>query len=49
VNENYDEGGIIFQKNVALTDEDTPETIAEKIHELEQKYFPEIISRLLEE
>jgi phosphoribosylglycinamide formyltransferase 1 len=49
VNENYDEGGIIFQKNIALTDEDTPETVAEKIHELEQKYFPEIISRLLEE
>jgi phosphoribosylglycinamide formyltransferase-1 len=49
VNENYDEGGIIFQKNVAITDEDTPETVAEKIHELEQKYFPEIISRLLED
>ncbi|MFH6998006.1 phosphoribosylglycinamide formyltransferase [Flavobacterium sp. FlaQc-57] len=49
VNENYDEGAIIFQKNVALTNEDTPETVAEKIHELEQKYFPEIISRLLEE
>lgn len=49
VNENYDEGGIIFQKNIALTDEDTPETVAEKIHELEQKYFPEIISRLLED
>jgi phosphoribosylglycinamide formyltransferase 1 len=49
VNENYDEGAIIFQKNVALTDDDTPETVAEKIHELEQKYFPEIISRLLED
>ncbi|MCD0469538.1 phosphoribosylglycinamide formyltransferase [Flavobacterium sp. JAS] len=49
VNENYDEGGIIFQKNVALTDQDTAETVAEKIHELEQKYFPEIISRLLED
>ncbi|QSB27211.1 phosphoribosylglycinamide formyltransferase [Flavobacterium sp. CLA17] len=48
VNEHYDEGGIIFQKNVLLTEEDTPETVAEKIHELEQKYFPEIISRLLE-
>ena len=49
VNENYDEGGIIFQKNVALTADDTPETVAEKIHELEQKYFPEIIHRILEE
>ncbi|WP_343594025.1 formyltransferase family protein, partial [Flavobacterium sp.] len=49
VNEHYDEGGIIFQANVALTDEDTPETVAEKIHELEQKHFPEIIHRLLGE
>lgn len=49
VNENYDEGAIIFQKSVALTEEDTAETVAEKIYELEQKYFPEIISRLLEE
>ncbi|MBL0736111.1 phosphoribosylglycinamide formyltransferase [Flavobacterium sp. GN10] len=49
VNENYDEGAIIFQANVALTDEDTPETVAEKIHELEQKHFPEIIHRILEE
>jgi len=49
VNEHYDEGGIIFQKNVALTEEDTPETVAEKIHELEQKYFPEIIEAVLED
>ena len=49
VNENYDEGGIIFQQNVVLTDEDTPETVSEKIHELEQKHFPEIIHRILED
>jgi len=49
VNENYDEGGIIFQQNIALTKEDTPETVAEKIHELEQKHFPEIIKAVLED
>jgi phosphoribosylglycinamide formyltransferase-1 len=49
VNEHYDEGGIIFQADVALTDQDTPETVAEKIHELEQKHFPEIIHRILED
>jgi phosphoribosylglycinamide formyltransferase-1 len=49
VNEHYDEGGIIFQKNVALTEVDTPETVAEKIHELEQRYFPEIIQAVLED
>ncbi|PKB16912.1 phosphoribosylglycinamide formyltransferase [Flavobacterium sp. 5] len=47
VNENYDEGAIIFQKNVAVLGTDTPEVVAEKIHELEQKYFPEIIDKLL--
>ncbi|MEZ0128578.1 phosphoribosylglycinamide formyltransferase [Flavobacterium sp. LBUM151] len=49
VNENYDEGGIIFQQNILLTEEDTPETVAEKIHELEQKHFPEIIQAILED
>ena len=47
VNENYDEGNIIFQQNVALFESDTPETVAVKIHELEQKHFPEIIEKLL--
>jgi len=47
VNENYDEGNIIFQKSVALSETDCPELVAEKIHELEQRYFPEIIEKLL--
>lgn len=47
VNENYDEGNIIFQKKVALLISDTPEVVAEKIHELEQKYFPGVIEKLL--
>ena len=47
VNENYDEGNIIFQQSVILTGDETPEEVAAKIHELEQKYFPEVIERLL--
>jgi len=47
VNENYDEGAIIFQSSVALTSEDTPEDVAVKIHELEQKHFPTVINSLL--
>jgi phosphoribosylglycinamide formyltransferase-1 len=47
VDENYDEGNIIFQKKIALSGGETPEEVAGKIHELEQKYFPEIISKLL--
>jgi len=47
VNENYDEGNIIFQKEVAVLVSDTPEVVAEKIHELEQRYFPEVINKLI--
>lgn len=47
VNENYDEGAIIFQSSVALTSEDAPEDVAVKIHELEQKHFPTVINSLL--
>ena len=47
VNENYDEGNIIFQQSFILTGDETPEDVAAKIHELEQKYFPEVIEKLL--
>ncbi|MFV5701607.1 phosphoribosylglycinamide formyltransferase [Flavobacterium sp. XS2P12] len=47
VNENYDEGNILFQKNVVLSQDETPEEVAEIIHELEQKYFPEVIEKIL--
>ncbi|TDD99827.1 phosphoribosylglycinamide formyltransferase [Flavobacterium cellulosilyticum] len=47
VNENYDEGNIIFQKKVAVLVTDTPEVVAEKIHELEQRYFPEVVEKLI--
>ena len=43
VNEKYDEGKSLFQARVALTAKDTPETVAEKIHELEQTHFPRVI------
>ena len=47
VNENYDEGNIIFQKEVAVLISDTPEVVAAKIHELEQAHFPAVIEELL--
>ena len=47
VNENYDEGNIIFQKSLPLSINETPESVAAKIHELEQRYFPEIIEKLI--
>ena len=47
VNENYDEGNIIFQQTVGLSETDTPDDVAAKIHTLEQKHFPEEIEKLL--
>jgi len=47
VNENYDEGAIIFQKSIPVLQTDTPDKIARKVHLLEQQYFPEIIQGLI--
>lgn len=47
VNEQYDEGKIIFQKAVSVTDCITFEDIAQKVHQLEQEYFPKVIEQLL--
>jgi phosphoribosylglycinamide formyltransferase-1 len=47
VTPNYDEGAIIFQKRVTITACKTPEEIAEKVHELEHKYFSKVIYDLL--
>lgn len=47
VNENYDEGNIVFQKSIALNEKETPETIAHKVHLLEHQYFPNVIEGIL--
>lgn len=47
VNEHYDEGGIIFQQSVNIEDCITPEEIANKVHQLEHKYFPVTIEKLI--
>ena len=46
VNENYDEGANILQAKVPVDKGDTPETLAEKIHQLEYLYFPKTIEQL---
>lgn len=47
VNENYDEGAILFQAKTDLNEDDSPEKIAEKIHILEQRYFPRVIEDVI--
>jgi phosphoribosylglycinamide formyltransferase-1 len=43
VNEHYDEGRILFQKEVELDEDDSPEMIAQKVLQLEHTYFPQVI------
>ena len=43
----YDKGAYIFQEKVEVTQEDTPETIAQKVHQLEHEHFPVVIEKLL--
>jgi len=47
VNEQYDEGAIIFQAKTQLHPSDSTEDIATKIHELEYAHFPRVIEELL--
>lgn len=47
VNENYDEGAIIFQTKCPVKPADTAEDIAKKIHELEMRHFPIVVDSLL--
>ena len=47
VNENYDEGEIIFQAKCPVVPGDTPETLANRIHQLEHKHYPEVIEQVI--
>jgi phosphoribosylglycinamide formyltransferase-1 len=47
VNEHYDKGEIISQHRCSLSAMDTPETVAEKIHALEQEFFPKVIEKVV--
>lgn len=47
VNEKYDEGKIVFQARCNIGIDDTPESLAEKIHQLEYEYFPKVIEDLI--
>lgn len=43
VDEHYDNGDIIFQEKCPIENGETAESLAQKIHALEHKYFPEVI------
>ncbi len=47
VNERYDEGNIIFQARCSVRPDDTPETLAQRIHHLEHENYPRVIEELV--
>jgi phosphoribosylglycinamide formyltransferase-1 len=47
VNEKYDEGNIIFQAKCEVLPDDTPDSLAQRIHQLEYKHYPEVIEKLV--
>jgi phosphoribosylglycinamide formyltransferase-1 len=47
VNEIYDDGEIIFQAKCPVLPSDSPEDVAQKVHQLEYRYFPEVIEKIL--
>ncbi|REG89510.1 phosphoribosylglycinamide formyltransferase [Winogradskyella sediminis] len=47
VNENYDEGAIIFQAKCDVSPQDTAEDVANKIHLLEMEHFPLVVKKIL--
>lgn len=49
VNQQYDDGGIIFQAICEVQEGDTPEALAERIHSLEHKHFPAVVESLLDQ
>ena len=47
VDEHYDNGDTIFQATVPVTEKETPESLANKIHVLEHQHYPRVIEELI--
>jgi phosphoribosylglycinamide formyltransferase-1 len=47
VNEHYDQGQVIFQARCTIEADDTPDTLAAKIHALEYAHFAATIHQVL--
>lgn len=48
VDEHYDNGDVIFQATCPVEPNDTPETLADKIHHLEHENFARIVEKCVE-
>ena len=47
VNEQYDEGAILFQAQTEVLPEDTADDVAKKVHQLEHEWLPKVIEGVL--
>jgi phosphoribosylglycinamide formyltransferase-1 len=47
VNKYYDEGDIIFQTKCKVNKDDTVESLASRVHELEYEHYPRVIEKLI--
>lgn len=47
VDEEYDHGKLIFQSICDIEETDSPEILAQKVHELEYKHYPEVIKNYI--
>ena len=43
VNEQYDRGSVLFQERCRIDSGETPDSLAQKIHLLEQAHFPKVV------
>ncbi len=49
VDEIYDNGRILCQEKVQVAPDDTPDSLAQKIHKLEHIYFPQTVEKYIRE
>lgn len=47
VNERYDEGEHLFQASCTVHPDDTPESLAARIHALEHAHYPQVVASLI--
>lgn len=48
VDEHYDNGAVIFQATCPVDNTDTADSLAEKVHALEHRHYPEVIAALIQ-
>lgn len=47
INEHYDKGSIILQSKCPVFSDDTPDSLATRVHQLEYEHYPKVIEQLL--